>query len=104
MKKRQYNFYQYKLAIVARVSANYILEEKEVYDLGQKVNPHGIRIGITKDWESIWYKEDEYYIWDSGKKKVRNNNRNTANVKQFTRRVMRKSTKRLILPRNRLLA
>ena len=23
--------------------------------MGQKVNPHGLRLGITKDWESKWY-------------------------------------------------
>ena len=23
--------------------------------MGQKVNPHGMRIGIIKDWQSKWY-------------------------------------------------
>ena len=23
--------------------------------MGQKVNPHGLRVGVIKDWESIWY-------------------------------------------------
>ena len=23
--------------------------------MGQKVNPHGIRVGIIKDWDSKWY-------------------------------------------------
>lgn len=72
--------------------------------MGQKVNPHGIRIGIAKNWESIWYKEDNHWIWDSKKVNAKNRSRYSAKVKQFTRRVMRKSTKRLILPRNRLLA
>lgn len=27
--------------------------------MGQKVNPHGIRVGIIKDWESKWYGDDE---------------------------------------------
>lgn len=26
--------------------------------MGQKVNPHGIRVGIIKDWESVWYDEE----------------------------------------------
>lgn len=26
--------------------------------MGQKVNPHGIRVGIIKDWESVWYNEE----------------------------------------------
>lgn len=23
--------------------------------MGQKVNPHGLRVGIIKDWESRWF-------------------------------------------------
>ena len=23
--------------------------------MGQKVNPHGLRIGIIKDWDTKWY-------------------------------------------------
>ena len=26
--------------------------------MGQKVNPHGIRVGVIKDWDSKWYAED----------------------------------------------
>lgn len=25
--------------------------------MGQKVNPHGLRIGIIKDWDSVWFSE-----------------------------------------------
>ena len=28
--------------------------------MGQKVNPHGIRVGIIKDWDSRWYAEDDF--------------------------------------------
>ena len=28
--------------------------------MGQKVNPHGMRVGIIKDWNSRWYAEDEF--------------------------------------------
>ena len=28
--------------------------------MGQKVNPHGLRVGIIKDWESRWYAEKEF--------------------------------------------
>ena len=28
--------------------------------MGQKVNPHGIRVGVIKDWESKWYAEDKF--------------------------------------------
>ena len=23
--------------------------------MGQKVNPHGMRVGVIKDWDSKWY-------------------------------------------------
>ncbi|MCL1999217.1 MAG: 30S ribosomal protein S3 [Turicibacter sp.] len=28
--------------------------------MGQKVNPHGLRVGIIKDWDSIWYAEKDF--------------------------------------------
>ena len=28
--------------------------------MGQKVNPHGLRVGIIKDWDSKWYAEDDF--------------------------------------------
>ena len=28
--------------------------------MGQKVNPHGLRIGIVKDWDSVWYAERDF--------------------------------------------
>ena len=28
--------------------------------MGQKVNPHGLRVGIIKDWDSKWYAEEEF--------------------------------------------
>ena len=27
--------------------------------MGQKVNPHGIRVGVIKDWSSRWYAKDK---------------------------------------------
>ena len=26
----------------------------------QKVNPHGLRVGVIKDWDSRWYADDNY--------------------------------------------
>ena len=26
--------------------------------MGQKVNPHGLRVGVIKDWDSRWYADD----------------------------------------------
>ncbi len=28
--------------------------------MGQKVNPHGFRVGVIKDWDSKWYAEKEF--------------------------------------------
>ena len=28
--------------------------------MGQKVNPHGMRVGIIKDWDSRWYAEADF--------------------------------------------
>ena len=28
--------------------------------MGQKVNPHGLRVGVIKDWDSRWYAEDNF--------------------------------------------
>ena len=28
--------------------------------MGQKVNPHGLRVGVIKKWDSRWYAEDEF--------------------------------------------
>ena len=27
--------------------------------MGQKVNPHGLRVGVIKDWDSRWYARDD---------------------------------------------
>lgn len=29
--------------------------------MGQKVNPHGLRVGIIKDWDSVWYAGKDKY-------------------------------------------
>ena len=29
--------------------------------MGQKVNPHGIRVGVIKDWDSRWFVSDEKF-------------------------------------------
>ena len=28
--------------------------------MGQKVNPHGLRVGVIKDWDSKWYAESDF--------------------------------------------
>ncbi|MBP5312292.1 MAG: 30S ribosomal protein S3 [Clostridia bacterium] len=40
--------------------------------MGQKVNPHGLRVGIIKDWDSKWYaNKKEYSAYLVEDKKVR---------------------------------
>ena len=29
--------------------------------MGQKVNPHGLRVGIIKDWDSRWYADKKSF-------------------------------------------
>jgi len=31
--------------------------------LGQKVNPIGLRLGVTRTWESVWYSHKNYCKW-----------------------------------------
>ena len=31
--------------------------------MGQKVNPHGFRLGITTDWKSRWFNDQSYQDW-----------------------------------------
>ena len=28
--------------------------------MGQKVNPHGLRVGINKGWDSVWYADKNF--------------------------------------------
>ena len=35
------------------------MKDKEE-NMGQKVNPHGLRVGIIKDWDSKWYAEADF--------------------------------------------
>ena len=28
--------------------------------MGQKVNPHGMRVGVINDWDSKWFAEKDY--------------------------------------------
>lgn len=28
--------------------------------MGQKVNPHGLRVGVYKEWDSVWYAEKDF--------------------------------------------
>ena len=29
--------------------------------MGQKVHPHGLRVGVIKDWDSRWFAKDNVF-------------------------------------------
>ena len=29
--------------------------------MGQKVSPHGLRVGVIKDWDSKWYGDKKHF-------------------------------------------
>ena len=55
--------------------------------MGQKVNPHGLRVGVIKDWDSKWYAEKEFadYLVEDMK----------------SERILRKDYTALVSPRSR---
>jgi len=63
--------------------------------MGQKVNPHGLRVGIIKDWDSMWYAEkdfadnlvEDYQIRDFLKKKLYNAGVSRIEIERTTDRV-----------------
>lgn len=40
--------------------------------MGQKVSPHGLRVGIIKDWESTWYSDKHYATYVAQDVSIRN--------------------------------
>jgi small subunit ribosomal protein S3 len=34
---------------------------KRRYSMGQKINPHGFRVGVIKDWDSRWFAKDHLF-------------------------------------------
>jgi len=63
--------------------------------MGQKVNPHGLRVGIIKDWDSRWYAEgdfadnlvEDYKIREFLKKKLYNSGVAKIEIERSTDRV-----------------
>ena len=39
--------------------------------MGQKINPHGFRLGITTDWKSRWYADKQYAEYVNEDVKIR---------------------------------
>ena len=64
--------------------------------MGQKVNPHGLRVGIIKDWDSKWYADkdnfadylvEDYKIRDFLKKKLYSSGVSTIEIERASERV-----------------
>ena len=63
--------------------------------MGQKVNPHGLRVGVIKDWDSRWYAEggfsdllvEDYNIRKFLKKKLYNASVSKIEVERASGRV-----------------
>ena len=66
--------------------------------MGQKVNPHGLRVGIIKDWDSKWYADtkngefadnlvEDYKIREFLKKKLFSANVSKIEIERTTDRV-----------------
>ena len=63
--------------------------------MGQKVNPHGLRVGIIKDWDSKWYAEadfadnliEDYQIRTYLKKKLYNTGVSKIEIERSSDRV-----------------
>ena len=74
--------------------------------MGQKINPHRLRIGIIKEWTSQWYGNNENFSFVNETKNWESPAKiyyfDFSAVKQFSRIVMQKVMKRLRLPRQRL--
>ena len=55
--------------------------------MGQKVNPHGLRVGVIKDWDSKWYAEgpefSDYLVEDYKIRKFLKNRLGNAGVSKI---------------------
>lgn len=55
--------------------------------MGQKVNPHGLRVGVTKDWDSRWFAEGKDFsknlIEDHNIRKFLNNKLKMAAISKI---------------------
>ena len=63
--------------------------------MGQKVNPHGLRVGVIKDWDSRWYAEadfadylaEDYKLRTHLKKKLKNTGVSKIEIERTSDRV-----------------
>jgi small subunit ribosomal protein S3 len=64
--------------------------------VGQKVNPHGLRVGVIKDWNAKWYADDknfaDYLVEDNNvrtfvKNKLKNSGISKIEIERAAKRV-----------------
>ena len=72
--------------------------------MGQKVNPHGLRVGVIKDWDSRWYADaefsdflvEDYNIRKYLKKKLYSAGVSKIEIERASDRVNRSNQKRAV--------
>jgi len=65
--------------------------------VGQKVNPHGLRVGIVKDWDAKWYADKEYAANLHEDVKIRNFLKKTLFIAGVSRIEIERTNKRIKL-------
>lgn len=65
--------------------------------MGQKVNPHGLRVGIVKDWDAKWYAEKDFANNLHEDVKIRNFLKETLFVAGISRIEIERTNKRIKL-------
>ncbi|MFZ1081534.1 MAG: 30S ribosomal protein S3 [Candidatus Kryptoniota bacterium] len=63
--------------------------------MGQKTNPIGFRLGITRDWDSIWFERKGYSKLLAEDEKVRNYLRNRLNKAGVSRLIIERKGSQL---------
>ena len=65
--------------------------------MGQKVNPHGLRVGIVKDWDAKWYAEKDFAANLHEDVKIRNFLKETLFIAGISRIEIERTNKRIKL-------
>ena len=75
--------------------------------MGQKVNPHGLRVGVIKDWDSKWYAEETFadnLVEDYNIRKFLKNKLYAAGISKIetiSELILRRSYTQQVFPRSR---
>ena len=73
--------------------------------MGQKVNPHGLRVGVIKDWDSKWYAEadfadclvEDYQIRKFLKKKLYSAGVSKIEIEKVRAELQKMTTKKVVV-------